>query len=276
MPPLPQITSDPSSVLLIQNAGLIILVILIPLATLQLKRAKADAKYWRKKAENLLTTMLPAHIIKDMMRGKLPAREIYGTVMYTDLVGFTAYSKDLPPQEVEAALTNYFTAMSKIVERHGGWVNKFLGDGILAIFGLDTRTRTSAEDAARAAIEMREVMNEFPWQIRIGIATGPFIVGEFGSSHLRRFDCVGHTVNFGSRLQSLAESGSALVCEKTFLSLYDKGFSFLPRRIANVKGIGDAPMYPLAGYLDDLKMKDIEPSVPSNRALTDRLLRWWS
>jgi len=217
--------------------------------TEQLNQAKSEAEYWRDKAETLLTTMLPAHIVRNMMQGKLRAEQIYGSVMYTDLAGFTSYSKDLPPHEVEAQLTRYFTAMSEIIARNNGWVNKFLGDGILVIFGLDRRTHTSAEDAARTALEMRQAMaNIYPWQTRIGIATGSFVAGEFGSAVLRRYDCVGHTMNFGSRLQSLADNGGTLVCEETFKQLEGKGFLFAPKRLVNAKGLGHVPAYPLTGH----------------------------
>ena len=216
--------------------------------TEQLNLAKQDAEYWREKAEVLLTTMLPAHIVKDMMHGRLQAKEVYGSVMYTDLAGFTAYSKDLPPHEVEAQLTQYFTAMTEIIARNNGWVNKFLGDGILVIFGLDENTGDPTENAGKAAVEMQNSTSGYPWQTRIGIATGPFVTGEFGSTDLRRFDCIGHTMNLGSRLQGLANNGGALVCSETHKRLCKYGFRFLPKRMVSVKGVGVVPAYPLVGH----------------------------
>jgi class 3 adenylate cyclase len=134
--------------------------------------------------------------------------------------------------------------MSEIITRYGGWVNKFLGDGILIIFGLDGAPG-AVERAAEAALEMDRVIDKYPWRTRIGIATGPFVIGEFGSEHLRRFDCIGHTMNLGSRLQGLADSGQTLVCDQTYEKLSKKNYGFSPARMVYAKGIGEILAYPL-------------------------------
>lgn len=212
--------------------------------TRQLNEAKSEAEYWREKADSLLYTMLPQRIVKAMMTGKLRAERIEASVMYTDLAGFTAYSRNRGAAEIEQDLTTYFTAMSQIILKHGGWVNKFLGDGILVIFGLDHGPE-AAKNAAAAGIEMQALMQGYPWGMRIGIATGPFIAGEFGTDTLRRFDCVGHTMNLGSRLQSFAEVGEVLVCPET-RRLLEGVASFRPPRRISPKGIGEIDAYPLA------------------------------
>lgn len=212
--------------------------------TRQLHKAKSEAEYWRDKADQLLSTMLPPDIVKAMMEGKLRAQEIEGTVMYTDLADFTSYSKSISPQVIEKQLTEYFTEMSDIIMRHGGWVNKFLGDGILVIYGLNGDPN-AVYAAANAAIEMDRVIDKYPWRTRIGIATGPFVTGEFGSDTLRRFDCIGHTMNLGSRLQGLADSGQTLVCATTHALLEKRGYGLEPARMVYAKGIGDILAYPL-------------------------------
>ncbi|MCX6819974.1 MAG: hypothetical protein NT019_01660 [Candidatus Adlerbacteria bacterium] len=222
--------------------------------TRQLHKSKLEAEYWRDKADQLLSTMLPEHIVKAMMEGRLQAREIQGTVMYTDLADFTAYSKSISPQVIEKQLTKYFTEMSDIITKYDGWVNKFLGDGILVIFGLEDGAH-AVENAAKAALEMDRVIDKYPWLTRIGIATGPFVIGEFGSDTLRRFDCIGHTMNLGSRLQGLADSGQTLVCAKTHELLTEKGYGLAPARMVYAKGIGEILAYPLVSLPKEIKKR---------------------
>lgn len=182
-----------------------------------LNQAKIEAEFWRRKAEDLLDTMLPEEIVTKMMQGKLVPQESVGTVLYSDLAGFTAFSKELEPAEVVKVLHAYFTEMSDIASEYGGWINKFLGDGILIMFGLGKEGEQQAPlHAVQAALEMQKRMEKYPWTMRIGIATGPFITGEFGSDKLRRFDAIGHTMNLGSRLEKEAHAGEVMVCPRTY------------------------------------------------------------
>jgi len=212
--------------------------------TEQLNIAKEESEYWRGRAEGLLQTILPENVVTSMMQGKLKAEEIEGTIVFTDLVGFTSFSKDVSPEEVSKQLTGYFTEMSHIINKNYGWVNKFLGDGILALFGLQT-DQNHTECAIKAALEMQRVMEKYPWQKRIGIATGKFITGEFGTQKTRRFDCLGHVVNLASRLQSHAEPGEVLVCENTYGRMKER-FVFGPKKQITPKGVGVIEVYSLS------------------------------
>ncbi|MBI5077167.1 hypothetical protein HZB94_02195 [Candidatus Falkowbacteria bacterium] len=209
--------------------------------TEQLNQAKAEAEFWRAKAENLLYAMLPQNIVEKMMKGKLVAEEIEATVVFTDLSGFTEFSRNLEPQQVSDVLTKYFTSMSEIITKHGGWVNKFMGDGILALFGLEGKT-DAGFDAVRAAIEMQSKMSEYTWKMRCGVASGKFIIGEFGTKDLRRFDCLGHVVNLASRLQSEAKEEEVLVCSRTYEQLKTR-FQFSEAKKISPKGIGEVEVY---------------------------------
>ncbi len=237
--------------------------------THQLNEAKQEAEYWREKADGLLYTMLPQHILKQMMSGRLEPEQMVGSVMYTDLADFTAYSKSISPKKIEKELTHYFTEMCKIITANGGWVNKFLGDGILIIFGLDKKPGY-VEAAARAGLEMQSIIHQYPWQTRIGIATGPFVTGEFGNETLRRFDCIGHTMNLGSRLQGLADTGQVLTCDTTYNVLRKKGYGFLPARRVFAKGIGDVEAYTLVSLPQEKnKLSEATPE-PTKRAKSAR------
>jgi len=209
--------------------------------TEQLNIAKNESEYWRKKAETLLQTMLPENVATSMMQGRLKAEEMEGTIVFTDLAGFTSFSRDLAPEEVSNQLTGYFTEMSQIINKNYGWVNKFLGDGILALFGLQ-KGQDHAESAIIAALEMQKAMEKYPWHKRIGIASGKFITGEFGTEKTRRFDCLGHVVNLASRLQSHAEIGEILVCENTFNRMSSK-FKFGNKKQIAPKGVGAIDVY---------------------------------
>ena len=209
--------------------------------TEQLNQAKGEAEFWRAKAEKLLYAMLPSSIVEKMMRDKLLAEEIVATVVFTDLTGFTEFSRNLEPQQVADVLTKYFTAMSEIITRHAGWVNKFMGDGILALFGLEKQDDSAAE-AVEAAVEMQKAMAQYTWKMRVGVATGRFIIGEFCTCDLRLFDCLGHIVNLASRLQSEAQSEEILVCSRTF-ELLKTQFQFSEGKKISPKGIGEVEAF---------------------------------
>ncbi|NQT49612.1 hypothetical protein HQ571_02875 [Candidatus Kuenenbacteria bacterium] len=209
--------------------------------TRQLNEAKGEAEHWRGETEKLLYTMVPQHVAEKMIRGKLVAEEIEGTVVFTDLTGFTEFSRNLEPQQISDVLTKYFTTMSHIINKHGGWVNKFMGDGILALFGLHGKGDHVVR-ALNASIEMQKAMKNYTWQKRIGVATGKFITGEFGTEDLRRFDCLGHIVNLASRLQSYAESEDVLVCSRTYNSSKDN-YKYSDGKKISPKGVGEIEVY---------------------------------
>jgi class 3 adenylate cyclase len=214
--------------------------------THDLEIARKESEYWRKKADELLATMLPQHIAKQMIERELESQEIYGTVLYTDIVGFTEYSKNIDQGLVDQELKLYFAEITNIVTRHGGWVNKFLGDGMLVIFGL-SKESASTHDALEAGKEILKTIEKYSWGTRISVTTGPFTIGEYGNGELRRFDCIGHTLNLGSRLQSYADKNQIIVCEKAYKDLRkeETAHRFGPVQNLSIKGIGNVDAYTL-------------------------------
>jgi len=99
-----------------------------------------------------------------------------------------------------------------------------------------------AETAILASLEMQKAMEKYPWHKRIGIASGKFITGEFGTEKTRRFDCLGHVVNLASRLQSHAEIGEILVCDNTYSKMSHK-FKFGNKKQIAPKGVGTIDVY---------------------------------
>jgi adenylate cyclase len=139
-------------------------------------------------------------------------------VMFVDIRSFTAAARTRTPAEVVARLDAVFAILVDIVDRHNGIVNKFLGDGLLAIFGAPIDDPLEAANAVTAAREMLRAMEASnagdPWPIRLGIGihVGQVVAGTVGSPRRKEYTVIGDTVNLASRLESLnKEVGSQLV-----------------------------------------------------------------
>jgi class 3 adenylate cyclase len=135
------------------------------------------------------------------------------TVLFTDLRNFTAFSEPLPPAKVLEVLNAHFAAILPIVHKHGGVVNKFIGDAIMATFGAPHRLDDHAQRAVQAALEMQREMVDLNTRFRqdgmtelqmgVGIATGPVVIGELGDTGRSEYAVIGDTVNTASRLEGL-------------------------------------------------------------------------
>ncbi len=133
------------------------------------------------------------------------------TVMFTDLAGFTELSERLGPEEVAAFLNEYFTAMTDIVQAHGGTVDKFIGDSVMAFWGAPIDDAEQALHACRAAQEMQAALDSMRERfrarglpevhMRAGLHSGPAVVGNLGSANRFDYTAVGDTVNLASRLE---------------------------------------------------------------------------
>jgi len=139
-------------------------------------------------------------------------------VMFVDFRGFTAYARSRTPQQVVSRLDDAFAKLVGVVDRHGGIVNKFLGDGFLALFGLPFETADAPRRAVAAARKMIEVMARdnaaSDWPLRIGISLhyGRVVAGSIGAPNRKEYTVIGDTVNFASRLEALNKTfGSQLL-----------------------------------------------------------------
>ena len=131
------------------------------------------------------------------------------TVLFCDVVGSTALGESTDPEALRALLARYFGRMKAIVERHGGTVEKFIGDAVMAVFGIPVVHEDDALRACRSAVEMREAFPELGIAGRIGIATGEVVTGT--EERL----ATGDALNVAARLQQAAQPGEALVGEDT-------------------------------------------------------------
>jgi len=129
--------------------------------------------------------------------------------MFVDFRSFTAGARSRSPQEVVDRLDGAFAVLVDILDRHGGIVNKFLGDGFLALFGAPFEAADAAQRAVSAAREMLAAMdnvneaNSWPLRIGIGIHFGEVVAGNIGSPRRKEYTVIGDTVNFAARLESL-------------------------------------------------------------------------
>ena len=145
-------------------------------------------------------------------------------VMFVDIRSFTAAARSRTPAEVVERLDDVFEILVDAVDRHNGIVNKFLGDGLLAIFGApidDPLEAANAVEAARemlSAVEASNIGNPWPIRLGIGIHVGQAVAGTVGSPRRKEYTVIGDTVNLASRLESLnKEVGSQLIVSDTVL-----------------------------------------------------------
>src|SRR5262245_2219253 len=131
------------------------------------------------------------------------------TVLFCDVVGSTALGESTDPEALRALLGRYFDEMKAIVERHGGTVEKFIGDAVMAVFGVPQVHEDDALRAVRTAVEMREALPEIGIRGRVGVNTGEVVVGT--AERL----ATGDAVNVAARLEQAAEAGEILLGPET-------------------------------------------------------------
>jgi len=193
----------------------------------------------------------PGEVIEGLIQGTPAApekREV--TVLFADLVGFTALSERLEPAILVRILNGYFDRVSRAVAEHHGHVSKFIGDGVLALFGALKPNPWQADDAVRAALAIRAVVAEYnaalaadglpTLAVGIGIDRGPVIAGLMGTTDLMEFTVIGRTVNLASRVQDAtrAHGVDLLVTEPVRASL-DTQTALRPLPPTTLKGVAD-------------------------------------
>jgi adenylate cyclase len=170
------------------------------------------------------------------------------TILFSDISGFTKWSSDKDPEQVHAFLTDYLESMAQILFSHGGTVDKFMGDGILAFFGDPFEQNDHAERALKAAVAMQKKVTELRgiWlpkadinlKVRIGINTGQVIVGNLGTKTRIEYTVIGSAVNLAQRMESNAPVGGILMANNTW-RLTNRNFQFGEKRLVTVKGYNE-------------------------------------
>jgi class 3 adenylate cyclase len=187
----------------------------------------------------------PTSLVRPSPKDAAERRQL--TVMFCDLVGSTALSARLDPEDMRQVIRTYQDACSGVVARYDGFVAKFMGDGILAYFGFPHAHEDDAERAVRAGLEIASVVGALKMrstdklQVRIGIATGLVVVGDLvGEGAAQEQAVVGDTPNLAARLQGIALPGQVVLAEATRRVLGDV-FDVTLLVGQNLKGIAGLP-----------------------------------
>ncbi len=191
---------------------------------------------------------MPEYVVKQLLNDpnsfKLGGVNQTVTILFADIRGFTAFAERETPEKVVKLLNRYFSLMSEIIFAHGGTLDKYIGDGLMAIFGAPNASPEDAKNALKAAVTMqmqlgtlnRELESEGFERISIGIGlhTGETVIGYIGSDRRSEYTAIGDTVNIASRLESNAKGGQILVSEATARA-GGNVFSYSPQDALTVK-----------------------------------------
>ncbi len=166
----------------------------------------------------------------DMSRVNMGVEERYGTVMFVDIKDFTTLSENLPPKELLEILNEYLEICSKTIFKYKGSVIKFIGDGVMSVFGLPFPLENDGEMAINAGVEIIRLIRDFTsklspekrFKVKIGINSGRMIAGNFGSSHRLEYSVLGDVVNIAARIEGIAKSEQILIGENTYKMVRDK------------------------------------------------------
>lgn len=172
------------------------------------------------------------------------------TVLFADLVGFTALSESVEPGVLVHILNGYFETMSRAISENRGHVSTFIGDGILALFGAHQPNPWQADDAVRAALAMRRALAAYnlrlaaeglpALRIGIGLHRGDGVAGLVGSRELMQFTFVGRTVNVAARVQELTRQFQTdVILTERLLGTLDPTFKTTPLPATAVKGVAE-------------------------------------
>jgi len=198
-------------------------------------QGKVDEQVVALERANNLKRYLSPQIADSILRGgtevTLSSRRRNLTTFFSDVRGFTDLSERLEPEELVDALNRYLSAMTEIVFKYGGTLDKYIGDGIMVFFGDPLPYEDHAERAVRMALEMRTRLEELqeewsfrreqPLTVGMGISTGWVTVGNIGSTTRTEYTVLGNDVNLASRLANRAAAGQILISERTYVATRD-------------------------------------------------------
>jgi len=217
---------------------------------------------------NAFSTYLAPTVVQQLIDSpdhlELGGEEREITAFFSDVQGFTSISERLTPNELVELLNEFLTEMTDIILKHEGTVDKFEGDAIIAFFGAPNDLPNQAETACRTCVDMQERLQLLreKWQqegkpelmMRIGLCTGPAVVGNMGSRNRMDYTMMGDTVNTAARLEGVNKIYGiyTLVCETTFLKANQRVWG---REIDAINVMGKAEpvvIYQLLGNADDI------------------------
>lgn len=209
--------------------------------------------------EKVLQRFLPPQIVQEIVAGRTQldeqARNTNITVLFSDLVGFTTASEKMGPKRMSRLLNEFLDEMTRVIYRHQGTIDKFIGDAIMVLFGAP-QTLTPVQQAQLAcdcAVAMQDALQRLnerwsgeqiePFAMRIGIHSGPAIVGTFGNDMRSEYTAIGSTVNIASRIEGAADSNAIFISQTVRDSLEHE--NWVAAGSFELKGIGLTPLFRL-------------------------------
>ncbi len=211
---------------------------------------KHEVERLKNELNRILSSHLPDDLVRAMTTHKLIPKRNSGIVMFADLVGFSKRVHTTQNfAELLKELNRYFDIGKAVIKSRKGWVYKYLGDGIMAVFG-GYQDHEDYPLLGRGAIEAAQkiirMVNEMGWDIRIGIEYGDFIAGEIGPEGERIWDFLGETVNFAARLGQNCEPNEILL-GPNILRLLQQSLS-VNEKTVHLKGLGEQTVYSFIGF----------------------------
>jgi adenylate cyclase len=193
------------------------------------------------------------------------------TIVFADLVGFTSWSEKMSAEELANLLTRFFTLSSDAVFSHGGTIDKFIGDAVMAFFGAPIDQPDHASRAVSAALALREGVakwneervskGEPPIQVRIAINTGEAIVGEIGSERRVDYTVLGNAVNVAARMEEFVAGPGEIVIGPATYDGIRVGYRVVQMGHFALKGLStQVPMYKVISKLSPEETLDVEPA----------------
>jgi len=244
----------------LSTVGSTLAIAAIVVLALQVRRSRREVARLQRQVEGAasqlqslqlsLSRFVPDEVIERVIAEGLSPRgeRKEGTVLFADLVGFTALSESVEADVLVRILNGYFEHMSRAISDNRGRVSTFIGDGILALFGVHQPNPWQSDDAVRAALAMRDALGRYnreleaeglpALRIGIGLHRGEGVAGLVGSTELMEFAFVGRTVNVAARLQDLTRKYDAdIIITDDLLRTLDASFRTRSLPPTPVKGV---------------------------------------
>jgi adenylate cyclase len=212
----------------------------------------------RRRLSQFFSPEVLREVIRHRHESSLGSSRRLVTVLFCDIRGFTALSENLQPEEVAAMLREYLTEMTEVVFKHGGTVDKYMGDCVMALYNVPFEDPDHVMKAMQTALELQErtLQVSARWEVRlgaairsgIGINTGEAVVGTMGSRQRLEYTAIGDTINLGSRLESLTKEYGVAIIISEFTQQHLKG-EFLTRELGQVTVRGKTQPVKIYGVL---------------------------
>ncbi len=192
----------------------------------------------RRQVTNLFGMHVSPAVVQEILKSEDPesslaltGKRVKATVFYSDIRGFTAMSETMSPEAIYGQLNEYFEEMCQLIFDHGGYVDKFIGDCVMAVFSAPYQTPDDALKAVRSAVAQQSRIDDLVerWKetdkkiftVGMGINTGELVMGNLGSSSRMNYTVIGDTVNTAARLYNVAKGGQIIISQSTYDEVKD-------------------------------------------------------